>query len=159
MLNIRPLNFKVRSLQICPADASASSVDSERKVDLAVEASRLADDRVCIQLNLVALIETNVVLSVKYAVEFAVKDPVQDNFAVTEETLRDTFIQVNAPAIAYPYLRAFVSTVCVNAGYESVFLSPINFQALFDLKKKKGTTSNSIIPPKKIQATLLTPSP
>jgi len=37
------------------------------------------------------------------------------------------FHKVNAPAIAYPFLRAFVSTVLLNAGLEAVNLPSINF--------------------------------
>lgn len=159
MLNIKPLNFKVRSMRICRLDEFTFSVDSDRKVDLAVDASKVADDRVCIQLNLTVLIEKETVLNVHYAVEFAVRDPEQAEFVVTEDTLRLPFIQINAPAIAYPYLRAFVSTLCVNAGYDSVFLSTINFQALFEAKKKNGVTNSTILPPKKPPETILSSEP
>ncbi|MBZ7675074.1 preprotein translocase subunit SecB, partial [Klebsiella grimontii] len=33
----------------------------------------------------------------------------------------------NAPAIAYPYVRAFVATLLLNAGLESVSLPAVNF--------------------------------
>lgn len=46
---------------------------------------------------------------------------------VPEEFLNSHYTTVNAPAIAYPYLRAFVSTMLLNAGLESVNLPAINF--------------------------------
>jgi len=47
--------------------------------------------------------------------------------AVSDEFLKSHYPSVNAPAIAYPYLRAFVSTVLHNAGLGSVTLPAINF--------------------------------
>lgn len=38
-----------------------------------------------------------------------------------------SFHKINAPAIAYPYLRAFVSTILLNSGLEAVILPSINF--------------------------------
>lgn len=59
----------------------------------------------------------------------------QSNFKVSEEKLNDTFKSshfpyVNAPAIAFPYLRAFVSTFLLNAGFEPIMLPSINFSAM-----------------------------
>lgn len=44
-----------------------------------------------------------------------------------EDFWNGNFHKVNAPAIAYPYLRAFVSTILLNAGLESVYLPSVNF--------------------------------
>ncbi|HCM9313558.1 TPA: protein-export chaperone SecB [Enterobacter ludwigii] len=47
--------------------------------------------------------------------------------SLDENFWNGNFHKINAPAIAYPYLRAFVSTVLLNAGLESVNLPSINF--------------------------------
>src|SRR5690554_5807335 len=49
---------------------------------------------------------------------------------VSEEFKASHFVRINAPAIAYPFLRSFVSTVTVNSGYDSVILPALNFQAM-----------------------------
>jgi len=49
---------------------------------------------------------------------------------VTEDFLNSHFASVNCPAIVYPYLRSFVSTLTLNAGYEPIMLPTINFVAL-----------------------------
>lgn len=36
------------------------------------------------------------------------------------------FVQVNAPAIAFPFLRSFVSTITLNAGFKAVILPSVN---------------------------------
>ena len=46
---------------------------------------------------------------------------------ITEEFLQSHYTSVNAPAIAYPYVRAFVATLLLNAGLESVLLPAVNF--------------------------------
>src|SRR5690606_31083096 len=46
---------------------------------------------------------------------------------ITEKFKESHFPKVNAPAIAYPFLRAFVSNLFVNAGYDSVLLPTYNF--------------------------------
>jgi len=40
------------------------------------------------------------------------------------------FPKVNAPAIAYPYLRSFVTTFMVSAGYSPIYLPTVNFSAM-----------------------------
>lgn len=49
---------------------------------------------------------------------------------ITPDFQNSHFPKVNAPAIAYPFLRSFVSTLTVNAGYESVLLPTVNFLAI-----------------------------
>jgi preprotein translocase subunit SecB len=45
-----------------------------------------------------------------------------------EESFKDSsFVKVNAPAIAYPFLRSFVATLITNMGFVAVMLPPINF--------------------------------
>ncbi|MHC0023216.1 hypothetical protein [Enterobacter vonholyi] len=46
---------------------------------------------------------------------------------ITEDFLKSHYTSVNAPAIAYPYVRAFVATLLLNAGLESVLLPAVNF--------------------------------
>lgn len=46
---------------------------------------------------------------------------------VAKEFLESHYTSVNAPAIAYPYLRALVATILLNSGLESVTLPAINF--------------------------------
>jgi len=49
---------------------------------------------------------------------------------ITEEFKLSDWPIVNAPAIAFPYLRAFISTVSLNAGINPVILPAFNFTKL-----------------------------
>ncbi|GGK59056.1 protein-export chaperone SecB [Rufibacter glacialis] len=46
---------------------------------------------------------------------------------VDEEFLESHFARVNAPAIAYPFLRAFISTLTLNSGLAPIILPAFNF--------------------------------
>lgn len=68
---------------------------------------------------------------------------------VTDATLDEdfktsAFPYVNAPAISYPYLRAFISNLTLNAGYSPVMLPSVNFVAL----KEKTMSKNKALPQK-----------
>lgn len=63
-------------------------------------------------------------LSLSYVAYFEADSDLDDDFK------KSHFPKVNAPAIAYPFLRSFISTLVVNSGYGAVILPTINFQAL-----------------------------
>ena len=46
---------------------------------------------------------------------------------ITEEFKNSHFPNINAPAIAYPYLRAYVSNLTLQSGVTPVMLPTINF--------------------------------
>ncbi|MDE5880204.1 MAG: protein-export chaperone SecB [Muribaculaceae bacterium] len=46
---------------------------------------------------------------------------------ITDEFKNSSFPVINAPAIAFPYLRSFLSIVTMQSGYPPVMLPSINF--------------------------------
>lgn len=68
--------------------------------------------------------EENFVLDLEYVGLFASEEDISDKFK------KSHFPSVNAPAIAYPFLRSFVNTVTVNSNLNPVILPTINFQEL-----------------------------
>jgi hypothetical protein len=63
-------------------------------------------------------------LSVKFHVWFQAENP------VTPEYLDSPGIKINAPAIAFPFLRSFITTISSNAGYPPIILPSVNFVRL-----------------------------
>ncbi len=61
------------------------------------------------------------VLEIEYSALFETTEAIEKDF------MKSAFPAVNAPAIAYPFLRSFVSTLCVNAGYGQWILPTVNF--------------------------------
>jgi len=69
-------------------------------------------------------------LSIKVLYEFKLLDGIVD-----EAFKASPFPKVNAPAIAFPYLRALVSTITLQAGLGPVMLPSINFNKLVEEKE------------------------
>jgi len=46
---------------------------------------------------------------------------------ISEDDRLSPFFKINAPAIAFPYLRSFVSNLTLNSGYNPIILPTFNF--------------------------------
>lgn len=73
--------------------------------------------------------------SVQCSIIFLAQFHTSENFE--DEYLNSKFALINAPAIGYPFLRAFVANTLVNAGYEPLMLPTINFVNLYNKKNEK----------------------
>lgn len=85
----------------------------------------------CVVFNLDLIHEGEFKISIKYSAWFLTSED------FNEEFLKSEFAQVNAPAIAYPFLRSFISNLTLNAGYHPVILPTVNFVKLYEDKKNK----------------------
>lgn len=75
------------------------------------------------------------VLTVEYHVVFECSTNVNEGF------LESDFAKISAPAIGFPYLRAFISTFSIQAGIPPIILPSINFiQFSKELDKQKKTS-------------------
>ncbi len=60
-------------------------------------------------------------LFIEYIANFTTSEDIDDEFK------KSNFPKVNAPAIAYPYLRAFISQFLLLSGYNPQILPTFNF--------------------------------
>lgn len=65
-------------------------------------------------------------LSIEAIFIFKLDEKVTEAFKVSD------FPKINAPAIAFPYLRAYISNLSLQSGYKPVILPSINFVSLAD---------------------------
>ena len=65
--------------------------------------------------------DTNFDLDIIMLFIFELDDDITEEFKVSD------FPKINAPAIAFPYLRAFISNVTLQSGFNPVMLPSINF--------------------------------
>lgn len=86
--------------------------DAESKNEFSIEFKLKLTDSLNFQLDLV------------YVAVFTVDEDITDEF------MNSNFPKINAPAIAYPYLRSFVSLVTLNSGYGASILPAMNFVKL-----------------------------
>lgn len=74
--------------------------------------------------------EENYLLNVVYTSFFTSNQTIDDEF------FNSTFAKANAPSIAFPYLRAYISNITMQSGYKPLLLQSINFIELSkDIKK------------------------
>lgn len=65
--------------------------------------------------------KNNFIVNAKMIALFKTKELIDENFK------HSSFVQINAPAIAFPFLRSFISTITSNAGYSPIMLPTVNF--------------------------------
>ena len=74
-------------------------------------------------------------LATKYVAQF------ESDVAITEEQRNQLPVfKINAPAIAYPFLRSYVATILLNSGLSPIMLPTINF---VDLAKQHEIPASS----------------
>ena len=71
--------------------------------------------------NVSLKLEDTFILSVEYAARFSTDNEIDENFK------ESNFVKINAPAIAYPFLRAYISNFTLNSGFAPIVLPTINF--------------------------------
>jgi preprotein translocase subunit SecB len=122
-MQLRLKETKVKSMQLSPktSDHEKNEGNLEFKVGSVFSESSPKSFLITFELQLTL---DDAVLDIVYDSIFETSEAVDEGFKESH------FPKVNAPAIAFPYLRAFISTLLINAGYDSVMLPSINFQAL-----------------------------
>lgn len=58
----------------------------------------------------------------------------ESNSVIDETFINSDFAKVNAPAIAFPFLRSFISVLTLNAGYNPIILPSFNFTKVVETK-------------------------
>ena len=66
----------------------------------------------------------------KYMIKLEMRFFFESDNVIDEKFKNGTFPKVNAPAIAFPYLRAYISNLTMQSGYEPLLLPSINFVEL-----------------------------
>lgn len=70
-------------------------------------------------------------MQLKYLSWFECSEKLDENF------LKTPFATINAPAIAYPYLRSYVTNLVVSSGFKPTILPVINFIQFSENKEKE----------------------
>ena len=81
----------------------------------------LSENLFCIDFDLTCQHRENYIFHIIYRASF------QTDSELTDDFKKSDFIRVNAPAIAYPFLRAFLANIMLNSGFDPLLLPSINF--------------------------------
>ncbi|MEJ1369408.1 MAG: protein-export chaperone SecB [Candidatus Sedimenticola sp. (ex Thyasira tokunagai)] len=120
-MQIQLVETKVYSLVIC--DQEEDKPLTGLKVGTAFHPAELEQFTIVFDLQ-VATSDNERVFDIKFVAFF------KSDKEITEADRELHFFNVNAPAIAYPFLRSYVANVMLLSGYEPVMLSTINFSQL-----------------------------
>lgn len=117
-LNVESLDKKITSKIKTNLDFTSSLIKDEESNRFSITfLLRLENNNFKFSVNAVAQFLTNEVL--------------------TEDFLDSSFCFINAPAIAFPYLRTYVSNITLNSGFNPIILPSFNFVNLHKEKLKE----------------------
>ncbi|ELU8564534.1 protein-export chaperone SecB [Vibrio alginolyticus] len=116
------------------AKSKANTNDELKRLEMQLSNAFTEDESktFLVIFNIKIEVDDNMLLEVAYEAEFEL-----DN-VVTDEFKNSSIPVVNAPAIAYPFARAFISNTLLNSGYEPVLLPSINFVTLHQKRREQS---------------------
>ena len=80
---------------------------------------------------LVVINNTEFKIKLEMAFIFELDVPIDDKFKKSD------FVKINAPAIAFPYVRSYISNLTLQSGFSPVILPSVNFVQLAQNKMAK----------------------
>lgn len=124
-MKLKLLNYKVTDLVFNTSGGLASEGGIDDELNMKVGQSYSAsNDRLFVVGFKVAVKQKD------YSVHMEMRFSFEADAVITDEFKRSTFPTVNAPAIAFPYLRSFLSILTMQAGFRPVMLPSVNFVEL-----------------------------
>lgn len=120
--------WKMRNFSII----SQNRIDGfENRLSLKVDQSYDYGDRDFGELFVLDISDADYVIHAEAIYKFRIIDGVID-----EEFKKSSFPKINAPAIAFPYLRAAIANMTLQAGLPPLMLPSFNFNKLAEDKAK-----------------------
>ena len=122
-MNIQLVSTKAIHINLIPGDSKELDNDMESfKFNYDIDFPETYENTFFVIINSFKAI---------YLAEFKLDEELDERFKSSK------FPYVNAPAIAYPFFRAFIANTLVNCGFEPTYLPSVNFEALYKIKKKE----------------------
>ncbi len=130
-MNIKFLGTKVSKLSLLVDVGNELELKDDFKLSFINKYSEEDENSFVVAFSLsISSEEEDFVLELEYLGFFSTDEPISEDFKESH------FPSMNAPAIAYPFLRSFINTVTVNSNLNPVILPTINFQELVRQKKE-----------------------
>lgn len=118
-MNLKPISHKVIKVDFKPISKSKNKNNFDLFYDIVLDENNSFAFFVIFHVSI--SVKDLYQLNLDYETVFWADSSLENNF------IASNFAQQNAPAIAFPFLRAFISFMILNAGYEPLVLSSINF--------------------------------
>jgi len=125
---IRLSNFYVTQLEFRIDGAERTKVENQDELNIELTHTvGLPQEQqqsfiVLFDLKLTDAKASSLSLALKAVAEFTTNQPVDEGFGTSP------LVQINAPAIAFPFLRSYVHTVTMHSGAPGIILPAMNFK-------------------------------
>lgn len=130
-MNISLVGTQVRNLELKHLSPDHLPDSNEIELDFEPVYPEDEDSLFLIIFNIVVKSTDSFRLSLEYMAVF------KADAVIPEDFKKGDFPKVNAPAIAYPFLRSFIATLTSNAGYSTAIMPTINFVGFHKAKSKE----------------------
>lgn len=138
-MNIKIIGNKIRKVSLTPTSNVAkidinerdASQDMKTEINFGFLPEFVKNNEYHIVFHLNFSHREGVDLDLHYEATFETDKDIDEKFR------ESPFVFVNSPAIAYPFLRAYVSNLFLSSGYSPLMLPTVNFQKLFIDKKNE----------------------
>lgn len=132
------MQIRFKHIQFLELETNVTTLDkdvtSELETTLNVDNTFSSESKTEFTINFYIKIENkdkSFYLKLKAIAQFNTKENIEDEFKTSP------FILINAPAIAFPYVRTFISNLTLNMGYNPILLPTFNFVELSKNNEKK----------------------
>lgn len=116
-MNIQVVNNTISSLSMNTDESNKEDIN-ELKLGIGVSDQ---DKKTFVIVFKLKFCENSVLYNIDYKTLFKADEELDENFTDTN------FAKINAPAIAYPFLRSALSSISVLSGLPPVYLPTVNF--------------------------------
>lgn len=121
-MKLKLLDYRVVSLNLEAIESDSSLEQTFDELDLQV-GHIFPDDK-----NNIFGVGFKIAFQQKgYSIKTEMRFFFETDSPITEEFKNSSFPIINAPAIAFPYLRSFLSIVTMQSGYPPVMIPSVNF--------------------------------
>jgi preprotein translocase subunit SecB len=132
-MNIKFLGTKVSRLSLLVGESNETELEDEFRLSFNNAYSEEDETSFIVRFFItVCSKEEEFKLDLEYIAFFSSDEP------ITEEFKNSHFPTMNAPAIAYPFIRSLINTITVNANLNPVILPTVNFQELVRQHQKES---------------------
>jgi len=131
-MNIQLTSTKTLFLKVQPPQDDSIEQEEKFSFDYQVEYPESIKNKFIIVIKSLIEHKSGYHLDTIFLAEFKIDSDINDEFKSSK------FPFVNAPAIAYPFFRAFIASTLVNCGLEVMYLPSVNFEAMYKKKKEKS---------------------
>lgn len=119
-MNLQLKDTKITNMILSSSSEGAGS-DPIQNLEFSPGYFEESDTEFVVRFKISLITEEDISLKIDFEALFGTDEP------LTSEFKDSHFPRVNAPAIAYPFLRSAISNTLLQAGYQPIILPAINF--------------------------------